>query len=46
MKLTTATDPTLVFQKAFWRRPASEDRIRPAGHRAVMQMRIGKAGKS
>lgn len=33
MKLTTATDPTLVFQKAFWRRPASDDQILHAERR-------------
>lgn len=33
MNLTTATDPTLVFQKAFWRRPASNDKILHAERR-------------
>ncbi len=33
MHLTTATDPTLVFQRAFWRRPASDDKILHAERR-------------
>lgn len=33
MTLVTATDPTLVFQKAFWRRPASDDKILHAERR-------------
>lgn len=33
MNLATATDPTLVFQRAFWRRPASDDQILHAERR-------------
>jgi hypothetical protein len=33
MSLMTATDPTLVFQKAFWRSPASDDQILHAERR-------------
>ena len=33
MKLVTNTDPTLVFQKAFWRRPSSDDKILHAERR-------------
>ena len=33
MKLTTNTDPTQVFQKAFWRRPTSDDQILHAERR-------------
>ncbi|GAA5117680.1 hypothetical protein JIN84_17025 [Luteolibacter yonseiensis] len=32
-KLVTTTDPALVFQKAFWRRPAADDRILHAERR-------------
>jgi hypothetical protein len=31
--LNTSTDPTLVFQKAFWRRPAGDDKILHAERR-------------
>ena len=33
MSLQTTTDPTLVFQKAFWRQPASDDKILHAERR-------------
>ena len=33
LKLATVTDPTLVFQKAFWRRPAKDDKILHAERR-------------
>ena len=33
MSLMTATDPTLVFRKAFWRSPASDDQILHAERR-------------
>ena len=33
LALTTSTDPTLVFQKAFWRRPDSADKILHAERR-------------
>jgi hypothetical protein len=33
MELTTATDPESVFKKAFWRRPAGNDKIRQAERR-------------
>jgi hypothetical protein len=33
MKLVTTVDPALVFQKAFWRRPANEDKILHAERR-------------
>ena len=33
LALTTSTDPALVFQKAFWRRPDSDDKILHAERR-------------
>lgn len=33
MSLTTETDPALVFQKAFWRRPTGDDQILHAERR-------------
>jgi len=41
--LNTSTDPTLVFQKAFWRRPDSHDKILHAERREWSEQ--GKGSK-